>query len=138
MAFQFPRFFVLSHSLLGVASLPSSTDYNVIRNSIGQYTITFLDTWNDDNFAKVKYSVSVSQKGRSIGNVSSPARMELYVKNKTNLQFDIENIEREPSIDGDNDTFRDAAVIDFACFRGMICFCQGSFTGGQPIPVGKL
>ena len=110
----------------------------MVRNSIGHYTVTFADTVWNNSFSLVDYSVSVSQRGRSIGSVSSPARMDLYVKNKSNLQFDIENIEREPSIDGDSDTPRDAAVIDFVCQRGMITFCQGSFRGGAVSSFGKI
>ena len=118
--------------------LPSSTDYEVQRNSIGDYTIIFADTWNDDNFETANYSVSVSQRGRSIGSIASPSRMDLYVKNKSNTQFDIENVERESSIDGDSDTHRDVAVIDFICVRGMVAFCQGSFRGGAVSSFGKI
>ena len=118
--------------------LPSSTDYEVVRNSIGHYTVTFSDTVWNNSFSVADYSVCASQRGRSIGSVSSPARTDLFVKNKTNLRFDVELVERESSIDGDSDTHRDAAVIDFACFRGMVVFCQGSFRGGAVSGFGKI
>ena len=126
------------YDLFNVPSLPSSTDYGVVRNSIGHYVITFTDSWNDDNFETVNYSVSVSQRGRAIESIASPSRMDIYVKNKTNLKFHIENVEREPSIDGDTDTPRDAAVIDFICVRNSLVFCQGSFRGGAVSSVGKI
>ena len=117
--------------------LPSSTDYEVVRNSIGHYTVTFSDTVWNNSFSVADYSVCASQRGRSFGTISSPARTDLFVKNKTNQRFDFELVEREPGVDGTQDTARDAAVIDFCCQRGMVCFCQGSFRGGAIGSFGK-
>ena len=118
-------------ALTTAPALPTSTDYTFVRESAGVYHITFVDTWNATYFAgELNYSILLDMKSSKIGSAANEPGDTFAVDwfNKADTGFSITVSEQEPDVGGTADTGRDVKM-NFACIRGSIAFCQGSFHG---------